>query len=117
MITVLKKTPAIINEFESGKIERITYNSKEQLISEIKETFSNYEIIKISHPTVPAVYICYSSKPGEQSNFRIGINGNWIRGTAFFVGKDLDLSEEQCDRVIHSLKKFLIRKEYLEIKK
>lgn len=112
-ILVIKKEPTDLKT-GTGNPQRIDFVDDFALSKELEENLGpNY--CKIRHPTLKNVLLLYSRKPGLTNNFRLGYNGDYIKGTVYFISNThISLTEKLCDEIIHSLHCYIIKKEYIK---
>lgn len=109
---ILKKNPSVVNETNTSW-ERKYFDSKDGVINEIHSTIGT-QLFQVRHPTLKNVTIIYADKSNKINNFRLSYNGQWIKGVVYFVNSEgKSLTEEDCDKVIHSMKRYIITKEYI----
>ncbi len=112
-ILVIKKEPTDL-KLGTGNPTRIDFKDDFTLSEELEKTLGP-DYAKIRHPTLKSVLILYSRKPNQVNNFRLGYNGEYIKGTVYFISNThISLTERQCDEIIHSLHCYIIKKEYLK---
>lgn len=112
-ILVLKKEPTDLKT-GAGQPVRVDFKDDYALSNEINETLGP-DYCKIRHPTLKSVLLLYSCKPGLVNNFRLGYNGDYIKGTVYFISNThISLTEKQCDEIIHSFHCYIIKKEYIK---
>lgn len=113
MFLVLKKTPKQINDTNSGLCERISFKDKEEFINALHAELGPV-ICKVRHPTIDNVIICYSQNSKAIGNFRLSYSGDWLHGAVYFVKSNGEqLTEELCNKIISSIKRYIITKEYI----
>lgn len=112
-ILVIKKEPTDMKT-GLGQPTRVDFKDEFELSKDIESTIGP-DFCKIRHPTLKSVFILYSRQSGLTNNFRLGYNGEYIKGTVYFVSSShISLTEKQCDEIIHSLHCYIIKKEYIK---
>ena len=113
MYLVIRKQPTKVNGESTGLCERLSFENREDLLNQMHADIGE-NIAMVGHPTLKEIYILYAQNAKEVGNFRLSYSGDWIHGTVYFIKKDgYNLTTEECDKIVHSIKRYIITKEYI----